>query len=236
MQGDLVGFGDAAGLDGSQSFTQAFAGLPQELQRVGGGVLRSSACESLIGACGCRSGLVFWLVRSPTCDYGTSRRSMVGPVLRPQRRGPSRCACSAGTGQPPTRSGPPASSRLGGVAWPGTAARAKSRSPLIAGILACLPLDRAILGFPPARAGAWGRHLAVAPARRQARGRVYIVMTVFPSVWRPSTAGTSSRPTRVIGGGTMDAAATLDASWSSNGTVMESWKFTPVTPARASVS
>jgi hypothetical protein len=28
---------------------------------------------------------------------------------------------------------------LGGVAWPGTAARAKSRSPLIAGILACLP-------------------------------------------------------------------------------------------------
>src|SRR6185437_558565 len=40
-QGDPVGPGDAASLDGSQSFTQAFAGLPQKLQRVGGRVLRS---------------------------------------------------------------------------------------------------------------------------------------------------------------------------------------------------
>ena len=70
----------------------------------------------------------------------------------------------------------------------------------------------------------------------QARGRAYIVMTVFPSVRRPSMAGTSSRLTRVIGGGTMDPAATCAASWSSSVAVMESAKFTPVTPARASVS
>ncbi len=40
-QGDPVRPGDAASPDGSQSFTQAFAGLPQKLQRVGGRVLRS---------------------------------------------------------------------------------------------------------------------------------------------------------------------------------------------------
>jgi hypothetical protein len=34
----------------------------------------------------------------------------------------------------------------------------------------------------------------------------------------------------------MDPAATRAASWSSSGAAMESWKFTPVTPARASVS
>ncbi len=42
-QGDLVGLGDVVGLDGSKSFTQAFAGLSQEFERVGGGALRGSA-------------------------------------------------------------------------------------------------------------------------------------------------------------------------------------------------
>jgi hypothetical protein len=76
----------------------------------------------------------------------------------------------------------------------------------------------------------------VAPAPHQARGRAYIVVTVSPSVWRPpSKAGTSSRLTRVIGGGTMDRAATRDASRSSSGAVMDGWKFTPVTPATGHV-
>ena len=37
----------------------------------------------------------------------------------------------------------------------------------------------------------------------------------------------------MIGGGTRDPAATRDASRSSSGAVMDSWKFTPVTPAVA---
>jgi len=56
------------------------------------------------------------------------------------------------------------------VAWPGTDARAQSRSPLTAGILACL-LDHEILGFSPARARTWARHLPVVPAQHQACGR-----------------------------------------------------------------
>ena len=42
-QGDLVGLGNVTGLDGPQPFTQSFAGLPQELERVGSGALRSGA-------------------------------------------------------------------------------------------------------------------------------------------------------------------------------------------------
>ena len=42
-QGDLVGLGDVVGLDGSKSFTQAFAGLPQEFEGVGSRTLRGSA-------------------------------------------------------------------------------------------------------------------------------------------------------------------------------------------------
>lgn len=42
-QRDPVGLGDVIGLDGSKSFTQAFAGLPQELEGVGGGALCGSA-------------------------------------------------------------------------------------------------------------------------------------------------------------------------------------------------
>src|ERR1700730_9913378 len=66
---------------------------------------------------------------------------------------------------------------------------------------------------------------------------VHIVITVFPAVWLSwlSSAATSSRLSRVIGGGITDPAATQDASRSSSGTVVWSAKFTPVTPARASV-
>src|SRR5580704_19769008 len=42
-QGDLVRLGNVTGLDGPQPFTQSFAGLPQELERVGSGALRSGA-------------------------------------------------------------------------------------------------------------------------------------------------------------------------------------------------
>jgi hypothetical protein len=39
-QGDFVGLGDVVGLDGPESCAQAFAGLPQQLEGVGGGALR----------------------------------------------------------------------------------------------------------------------------------------------------------------------------------------------------
>src|SRR6266566_1394261 len=39
-QGDLVGLGDVVGLDGPESCAQALAGLPQQLEGVGGGALR----------------------------------------------------------------------------------------------------------------------------------------------------------------------------------------------------
>ena len=42
-QGDLVRPGDVTGLNSPQPFTQSFASLPQELQRVAGGALRSGA-------------------------------------------------------------------------------------------------------------------------------------------------------------------------------------------------
>lgn len=42
-QGDLVGFGDGVGLDGSEPSAKALAGLPQELERVGRGTRRGSA-------------------------------------------------------------------------------------------------------------------------------------------------------------------------------------------------
>ena len=42
-QGDLVGLGDVVGLDGSQSLTQAFASLPQQLEGVGRGAPRGGA-------------------------------------------------------------------------------------------------------------------------------------------------------------------------------------------------
>ncbi len=42
-QGDLVGLGDMAGLDGPQSLAQALASLPQQLKGVGGGALRGGA-------------------------------------------------------------------------------------------------------------------------------------------------------------------------------------------------
>jgi hypothetical protein len=42
-QGDHVGLGDIVGLDSPQSGTEAPAGLPEELEGVGGGVLRSGA-------------------------------------------------------------------------------------------------------------------------------------------------------------------------------------------------
>ncbi len=40
-QGDLVRLGDGASLDGSQSLAETLASLPQELERVGEGALRS---------------------------------------------------------------------------------------------------------------------------------------------------------------------------------------------------
>ena len=42
-QGDLVGLGNVTGLDGPQPFTQSFACLAQELERVGSRALRSGA-------------------------------------------------------------------------------------------------------------------------------------------------------------------------------------------------
>src|ERR1700759_3013584 len=42
-QGDPVGFGDAVGIDGPQSLAQPLTSLAQELERVGGGVLRGGA-------------------------------------------------------------------------------------------------------------------------------------------------------------------------------------------------
>jgi hypothetical protein len=42
-QGDLVRLGDVFGLDGSQSLAEALAGLPQELERVGGAILGRGA-------------------------------------------------------------------------------------------------------------------------------------------------------------------------------------------------
>ena len=42
-QRDLVGLGDVAGPDGSQSLAQALTGLTQELQGIGRGTLRSRA-------------------------------------------------------------------------------------------------------------------------------------------------------------------------------------------------
>jgi hypothetical protein len=42
-QRDLVRLGDVIGLDCSQSFTQALASLSQQLERVGGGILGSTA-------------------------------------------------------------------------------------------------------------------------------------------------------------------------------------------------
>ena len=42
-QGDLVGLGDMVGLDGPESCAQALAGLPQQLEGVGSGALRSGA-------------------------------------------------------------------------------------------------------------------------------------------------------------------------------------------------
>jgi hypothetical protein len=41
-QGDLVGLGDVVGLDGLESCAHALAGLPQQLEGVGGGALPSS--------------------------------------------------------------------------------------------------------------------------------------------------------------------------------------------------
>jgi len=37
-EGDRVGLGDVFGFDRSQPLAEAFAGLPQELERVGGGI------------------------------------------------------------------------------------------------------------------------------------------------------------------------------------------------------
>jgi hypothetical protein len=45
-QGDLVGLGDVAGLDGRQPLAQALASLPQQLEGVGGEALRGSALGS----------------------------------------------------------------------------------------------------------------------------------------------------------------------------------------------
>ena len=42
-QGDLVRLSDVFGLDRSQSLAEAFAGLPQELERVGGAILDRGA-------------------------------------------------------------------------------------------------------------------------------------------------------------------------------------------------
>jgi hypothetical protein len=42
-QGDVVGFGDGVGLDGSEAVAKALAGLPQQVERVGGRTPRSSA-------------------------------------------------------------------------------------------------------------------------------------------------------------------------------------------------
>ena len=42
-QGDLVRLGDGASLDGSQPLAETLASLPQELERVGEGALRSGA-------------------------------------------------------------------------------------------------------------------------------------------------------------------------------------------------
>ncbi len=44
-QGDVVGLGDAVGLDSPQAFAQAFASLPQELERVGGATLGSGPLQ-----------------------------------------------------------------------------------------------------------------------------------------------------------------------------------------------
>jgi hypothetical protein len=50
-QGDLVRLRDVFGPDASQSFAQALASLPQELERVGGEALRGGAIQiSLWGA------------------------------------------------------------------------------------------------------------------------------------------------------------------------------------------
>jgi hypothetical protein len=42
-QGDLVGLGYVVGLDGSQALAQALASLPQQLEGIAGGTLRSAA-------------------------------------------------------------------------------------------------------------------------------------------------------------------------------------------------
>jgi hypothetical protein len=42
-QGDRVRLGDGVGRDRSQSFAEALASLPQELERVGGGILGNCA-------------------------------------------------------------------------------------------------------------------------------------------------------------------------------------------------
>src|SRR3954454_7715687 len=45
-QGDLVGLGDVVGLDGPESCAQALAGLPQQLEGVGGGASRGGTLRT----------------------------------------------------------------------------------------------------------------------------------------------------------------------------------------------
>ncbi len=73
-QGDLVGLGDVAGLDGSKSLTQTFASLPQEFERVGGGALCGSAIRI--------SAVLLDEVRLKRCSYFICRlqRMVDGPV------------------------------------------------------------------------------------------------------------------------------------------------------------
>src|SRR5579871_2747559 len=58
-QRDLVGLGDVVGLNRSQSLAQPLPGLPQELERICGGALRSGSlwiCAVLLDQVGLKGG------------------------------------------------------------------------------------------------------------------------------------------------------------------------------------
>jgi len=111
-QRDLVGLGNVTGLDGPQPFTQSFACLPQELERVSSGALRSGAIRIgpvlLDEVClKCRSDFVGCLQRvvdgPVSCGVVNHAVSITRSLLRDAASGMHRGKCR-GSRQEPCRS------------------------------------------------------------------------------------------------------------------------------------
>src|SRR6266566_2341552 len=123
-QGDLVGLGDAAGVDGSQSVPQALARLPQELEGVGGGARRGGALRissvffDKVGLQGGGNlvGRLQRVVDGPVSCCVVNHRASMAPPHRfrdrqRDRRRDRRAGRAAGPGSPPV-------CRRGGAAGP----------------------------------------------------------------------------------------------------------------------